>query len=170
MNLFKFLALGAGLIGCLLFTGCGSSSTGIQPITNAAAAPMGSAPAKYVAGVLNPGKTDIPTHIVNAVTGHLDAELRKRKLAPEGEATSAIRIDATATYYRMRSGFARMGFGMLAGKDGIQCDVQLIDQKSGHPVGQFKVSSYNLTAIGGEDDVARMLAVEIAKALENHKH
>ena len=130
---------------------------------------MGSAPAKYVAGTLSPGTTDIPTHIVRAVTGHLDAELRKRNLAPGSEADDAIRIDATATYYRMRSGFARMGFGMLAGKDGIRCDVQLVHQKSGKPIGQFQVSSYNLTAIGGEDDVARMLAEEIAKALENYK-
>jgi hypothetical protein len=37
-------------------------------------------------------------------------------------------------------------------------------------VGQFKVSSYNLTAVGGEDDVARMLATEIAKALAQHKN
>ncbi|HKB58096.1 MAG TPA: DUF4410 domain-containing protein [Lacunisphaera sp.] len=133
------------------------------------ATPMGSTPAKYFAGTLSAGKTEIPAHVVQAVTGHLDAELRKRGLAAAAEDGNAIRIDATATYYRMRSGFSRMMVGMLAGKDGIKCDVQLVDKKSGQAVGQFQVSSYNLTAVGGEDDVARMLATEIAKALENYK-
>lgn len=130
---------------------------------------MGSAPAKYSAGTLSPGQTEIPTHLVSAVIGHLEAELRKRGLAATAEDGNTIRIDATATYYRMRSGFSRMMVGMLAGKDGIKCDVQLIDIKSGQAVGQFQVSSFNLTAVGGEDDVARMLAVEIAKNLENHR-
>lgn len=127
---------------------------------------MGNAPATYVAGTISPGETAIPTHIVNAVKGHLDSELRKRGLSPVAGTDGSIRIDATATYYRMRSGFARMAVGIFAGKDGIACDVQLVNTVSGQPTAQFKVSSYNLTAIGSEDDVARLLAEEIAKALE----
>ena len=130
---------------------------------------MGAAPARYQAGTINAGKTEIPDHILKAVTGHLDAELRKRGLAATAEDGNTIRIDATTTYYRMRSGFSRMMVGILAGKDGIKCDVQLVDKKSGQAVGQFQVSSYNLMAVGGEDDVARMLATEIAQALENYK-
>lgn len=149
---------------CLLFlSGCGSNSTAIQPIP--AAAPMGNMPASYVAGNISPGKTGIPTHIVNAVKGHLDSELRKRGLSPASGSEGSVRIDATTTYYRMRSGFARMAVGMFAGKDGIACDVQLVNVASGQPTARFNVSSYNLTAIGGEDDVARLLAEEIAKAL-----
>ncbi len=167
MNVPKILASIAGL-ACLLFlSGCGGSATAIQPIPSATAMGSGSTPAKYSAGTISAGKTEMPTHIVNAVTGHLDAELRKRGLsAEEGD---AIRIDATATYYRMRSGFSRMMVGILAGKDGIKCDVRLVDKKSGQAVGEFQVSSYNLTAVGGEDDVARMVATEIAKALENYR-
>lgn len=128
------------------------------------ATPMGGAPARYTAGTMTAGSTDIPTHIIKAVTGHLDSALRKQGLAAEGEA--GIRIDATTTYYRMRSGFSRMMVGALAGKDGIKAEITLVDKKSGSPVGKFQVSSYNVTAIGGEDDVARMLAEEIVKALQ----
>ncbi len=130
---------------------------------------LGRGPATYTAGTISPGKTEIPTHVVNAVTGHLSAELRKRGLAADEGASNAIRIDGTTTYYRMRSGFARMAVGILAGKDGIKCEVTLVDSATGTPTGKFDVSSFNLTAIGGEDDVARMLAKEIAEALEKHR-
>jgi hypothetical protein len=152
-----------------LLSACGSNSTAIQSIPTANATPMGSGPAKYVSGTISAGKTEIPTHIVNAVTGHLDAELRKHGLLATGDDRNVVQIDATTTYYRMRSGFTRMMVGILAGKDGIECEVQLIDKTSHQTVGKFKVSSYNMTAVGGEDDVARMLAAEIAKALSEYK-
>jgi hypothetical protein len=168
MNPMKILTSAAGLACILFLSGCGSSSTAIQPMPDAT--PMGAgSPARYAAGTLSAGSTEIPAHVAQAVTGHLDSELRKRGLASAADDGNAIRIDATATYYRMRSGFSRMMVGMLAGKDGIKCDVQLVDKKSGKTVGKFQVSSYNLTAVGGEDDVARMLAEEIAKALEKYK-
>jgi hypothetical protein len=169
MHTSKIAILSAGLACLLLLSACGSSSTAIQAMPNAATGTMGSGPAKYVAGTLSAGKTEIPAHIVSAVTGHLDAELHKRGLAPAADADRTIRIDATTTYYRMRSGFSRMMVGIFAGKDGIECDVQLVDKTSGQPIGQFKVKSYNMTAVGGEDDVARMLAVEIVKALQDYK-
>lgn len=171
MNQIQKFSAVFGLLGVFLFSGCGGSATAIQPMAAPGATPMGSASTnqKYVAGTLSAGKTEIPTHIINAVTGHLDAELRKRGLAPAAATDRKVRIDSTATYYRMRSGFSRMMVGMLAGKDGIECDVQLVDVASGGVIGTFKVSSYNLTAMGGEDDVARMLAAEIAKALQAYK-
>lgn len=169
MNAPRFLTSIAGL-ACLLFlSGCGGSATAIQPIPSATLMGSGSAPAKYTVGTVSAGKTEIPGHVINAVTGHLGAELRKRGLAAAPEDGDAIRIDATTTYYRMRSGFSRMMVGIFAGKDGIKCDVQLVNNKSGEAVGRFEVSSYNLTAVGGEDDVARLLATEIAKALGNYK-
>jgi hypothetical protein len=169
MHTSKLSLLTAGLACLLLLSACGGSSTAIQPMPNTATGAGSSGPAKYAAGTLSAGKTEIPAHIVSAVTGHLDAELRKRNLAPVSETDRTIRIDATATYYRMRSGFSRMMVGIFAGKDGIECDVHLVDKASGQEIGQFKVKSYNLTAVGGEDDVARLLADEIVKALENYK-
>lgn len=169
MNTSKILTIVAGIACLFSLSACGSSSTAIQPIANTTSNAMGSGPAKYVAGTLASGTTEMPAHIVSAVTGHLDAELHKHNLAPSANSERVIRIDATATYYRMRSGFSRMMVGIFAGKDGIECDVQLVDKTSGQPIGQFKVKSYNMTAVGGEDDVARMLAVEIVKALEQYK-
>lgn len=160
----KLLPLVIAFVGASLLSGCGSSTTAIRFNATAMGVPTG-----YVAGTISPGQTTIPTHIVNAVAGHLDAELRKRSLAPKNAGDRTIRIDATTTYYRMRSGFARMAVGVLAGKDGIQCEVELVDIAGGEVVGTFKVSAFNITAIGSEDDLARMLATEITKALENHK-
>lgn len=168
INKTRILTLVMGLTSMLMLGACGSSSTAIQPLGAASGTAMGSTPSKYVAGTVSPGKTEIPTHIVNAVTGHLTAELKKRGLDAV-DAQDAIRIDATTTYYRMRSGFSRMMVGILAGKDGIEADVKLVDAKTNQAVGEFKVKSYNMTAVGGEDDVARMLAEEIAKALEAYK-
>lgn len=34
-----------------------------------------------------------------------------------------------------------MMVGVLAGKDGIECDVRLVDVATGQPVGEFKVKS-----------------------------
>lgn len=165
MALLRFASLLATVALLPLLTACGSSSTAIRP--TGPAGTFDKANARYSAGTISAGTTEIPTHILNAVAGHLDAELRKLGLAAtDGE---GIRLDATTTYYRMRSGFSRMMVGVFAGKDGIECDVRLVDGATGQPVGDFKVKAYNLTAVGGEDDVARMLASEIAKALDNFR-
>lgn len=168
MKFSGLLPFALAIVGASLLSGCGSSATAIQ-MTPSATATGASTPTGYVAGTIDPGQTAIPTHIVNAVAGHLDAELRKRNLAPKSDRDRTVRIDATTTYCRMRSGFARMAVGVFAGKDGIQCDVNLVDVATGEITGTFKVSSFNITAVGSEDDLARMLASEIAKALENHK-
>lgn len=168
MKLRSFVLLFLAVVGAALLSGCGSSATAIQYGPAAAATALGT-PIGYVAGKIEPGKTTIPTHVVNAVAGHLDAELRKRSLAPKTTGERTIRIDAITTYYRMRSGFARMAVGVFAGKDGIECEVRLVDVATGETTGTFKVSAFNVLAVGSEDDVARMLAAEIAKALEARK-
>jgi Domain of unknown function (DUF4410) len=143
-------------------TGCGSSSSVIQPMPKATA--MGEAPAKYFAGEFSPGTTEIPSHIIAAIKGHLDATLQKNAIGAPADYTNRLRIDGTVTYYRMRSGFSRMMFGAMAGKDGVECDIALIDA-AGQTVGKLKVESHNLMAVGSEDDVARMLAEETVKAI-----
>lgn len=145
-----------------VLTGCGSSSSVMQPMPKATA--MGEAPAKYFAGEFSPGSTDIPSHILNAIKGHLDATLQKNALAAQSEYVNRLRIDGTVTYYRMRSGFSRMMFGVFAGKDGVECEIRLIDP-AGKTVGKLKVESHNMMAVGSEDDVARMLAEETVKAI-----
>ena len=143
-------------------TGCGSSSSVVQPIPKATA--MGEAPVKYFAGEFSPGDTTIPSHILNAIKGHLDATLQKNALGAQPDYANRLRIDGTVTYYRMRSGFTRMMFGVFAGKDGVECEIRLIDP-AGQTVGKLKVESHNLMAVGSEDDVARMVAEETVKAI-----
>ena len=68
----------------------------------------------------------------------------------------------------MRSGFNRMLFGLMAGKDGITSTVTILDSKTGEVIGETDVNTYNVLAIGGEQDIARMHAEEIAKFLSGN--
>lgn len=150
----------------MALSGCGSSSSMTQPLAPATA--MGAQPPLYYAGDFSAGTTEIPAHILNAIKGHLDAELQKNGIAGAADYTNRLRIDGTVTYYRMRSGFTRAMFGVFAGKDGVTCAVKLVDGR-GATVGGLTVESYNMLAIGSEDDVARMVATETVKALKGVK-
>lgn len=101
-----------------------------------------------------------PEHFLLAVKSFLKADLAEANAMSEGGA-DAWEIAVTVMTYRMRSGFNRFMFGMLAGKDGIDSQVQLLDP-SGQVQGESKVSTFNVTAVGASEDVARMHADEIA--------
>lgn len=93
----------------------------------------------------------------------LKNELSKaNRLAASGQ-TDAVAIDIKIVAYRMRSGFSRMMFGVLAGKDGIESEVTMRDPKTGAVLGSSTVSTFNVMAVGGQEDVARMHAEEIGK-------
>lgn len=148
-----------------LLGACGSTAVIRQPV---AAMP---ATSNFTVGALtNAAPKDgdqPPEHFLNAVQGHLRGELSKEnKLAAKDDATAA-QVDVKIVSYRMRSGFSRMMFGVLAGKDGIDSEVTIKDAKTGQLLGASTVSSYNVMAVGGEEDVARMHGQEIAKFVLN---
>ena len=150
------------LAASMLIAACGSTSQIRQPLE-----PMTSANAVFVVGKpVNAAPKDgdqPPEHFLNAVASYLKTELEKSgRLAKEG--ADALTIDIKVTEFRMRSGFTRMMFGMFAGKDGIASEVAVRDA-AGTLVGSSTVSSFNVMAVGGEEDVARMHAEEIAKTL-----
>lgn len=147
----------------LCLVGCASSTVVKQPLQpSKEATPVAT---KYSIGKISAQTSDAPEHFLAAVKGHLKLELSKHGLLATEDAIAPYDTVITVNSYRMRSGFSRAMFGVLAGKDGIDSTVTVTDSKTGRVVGESQVSSYNMMAVGGEDDVARMHAQEIAKFL-----
>jgi len=147
----------ASLIVSLFLAACASSTEVSQPIATAKSA----APFFSAIEMKNNG-TEAPDHFLLAVKSHLkQALVQKAAYSEQG----GDRVVVTVTDYRMRSGFTRAFFGVLAGKDGIDSEVTILSPNNGTVVGKSKVSSYNVLAIGDMDDIARMHAEEIAKFL-----
>lgn len=146
----------------VLVAACGSTSQIRQPVEPVSAATAVFSVEKPVNAVPKDG--DQPAeHFLTAITSYLKSELAKSgRLAKEGD--DALKIDIKVTEFRMRSGVSRMMFGMFAGKDGIASEVTVRDS-SQKVLGSSTVSTFNVMAVGGEEDIARMHAQEIAKTL-----
>lgn len=146
----------------VLVAACGSTSQIRQPVEPVSAATAVFSVEKPVNAV--PRDSDQPAeHFLNAITSYLKSELAKNgRLAKEGD--EALRIDIKVTEFRMRSGVSRMMFGIFAGKDGIASEVSVRDS-SQKVLGSSTVSTFNVMAVGGDEDIARMHAEEIAKTL-----
>jgi hypothetical protein len=140
----------------LLLSACSSSTKISQAIESRNQAQM-----KYANIELKNKAPDAPEHFSEAVKSYLKMELKNKGFYSENDGSS-ITVDIVD--YRMRSGFTRAMFGILAGKDGVDSEVTVTDE-NGKVIGKSKVSSFNVMAIGDMQDIARMHAEEIAKFL-----
>jgi hypothetical protein len=145
-----------------LLAACGSTSQIRQPVEPVSAATAAFSVEQPVNAV--PKDSDQPAeHFLTAVASYLKSELAKNgRLAKESD--DALKIDIKVTEFRMRSGVTRMMFGVFAGKDGIASEVSVRDSAQ-KVLGSSTVSTFNVMAVGGEEDIARMHAEEIAKTL-----
>jgi len=131
----------------------------MEPVT-------GSSQAKYsVRSIEDKSENTVPEQFLEAIKGYLKAELKKRDMIAEEKSVPDRELAIQVTYYRMRSGFTRMMFGVMAGKDGVTSTVNVLNAKTGEILGTSGVDTYNVLAVGGEQDVARMHAEEIANFL-----
>lgn len=156
------LAIGAAI----LLSACGSNAHMAKEMDSLASEKL--LAQKIAVESVHASAADVPDHFLSAVSGHLKNELRKRGLLADETISDAGQIDVDVTYYRMRSGFSRMMFGVLAGKDGIEGQVVIKDAKSGTAISKMDVSSYNIMAVGNEDDIARMFAEDVAGTIEKN--
>ncbi len=148
----------------IMLSACGSSSKIIKPMDNSSFENV-----KYKVGEATTKVNDIPDHFLAAVKGHLKSELRKRNLLNENGENNTFIVEIDVKYYRMRSGFTRAFFGVLAGKDGIDSTITIIRNSDKSIVGESNVSTFNIMAIGNQDDIAHMHAKEIAKFIAGEK-
>jgi hypothetical protein len=153
--------------GAMLLSACGGNVKVAMPMNQSAEQKM--TDQKAAVRMVKASAADVPSHFLLAVKGHVENELNRRGMLANGSADSAHQIDVNVTYYRMRTGFTRMMFGVLAGKDGIEGDVTVHDAATGEVISRLTASSFNIMAVGSEDDVARMFAEQVAMALENRR-
>lgn len=103
----------------------------------------------------------VPPHVIAMVRSFLEKELRGQGLAQERAKQLALRIEVKE--YRDRGGFARFMFGVLAGSDHLESVVELADPGTNRAVARSVIRSYNATAMGSIEDVARLHGEEIVK-------
>lgn len=146
---------------CVFMTGCGSQMTIKQPLQQT----VTQVHAKYKLKTdISESTKEAPEHFWAAVQGHVKSELSKRHLLAEPEDNAAQIANIVMTNYRMRSGFSRQFFGILAGEDKAEAEVTVLDAE-GKVLGRSIVTSYNVMAIGNENDISRMLAEKIVMFL-----
>ena len=163
-NPVRLLLLAAGMA---MLSACGGNVKVAMPLNPSAEQKI--ADHKAAVRTVKASVADVPSHFLLAVKGHVENELSQRGMLAKGSADGAHQIDVNVTYYRMRTGFTRMMFGVLAGKDGIEGDVTVHDAGTGAVISRLTASSFNILAVGSDDDVARMFAEQVAMALENGK-
>jgi len=163
MNLKNlFIAVAAAAV----LTACGGSAKVTKSFSDDAVATIKSQ--KLELRDVKVSAEDVPDHFVSAMKGHLKNELKMRGLLAGDSNTQAAVIDLDVTYYRMRGGITRMMFGILAGKDGVEAEIKILEHGTNNVLTTLTASSYNVMALGGPDDVAQMFAEEAAVAIEEN--
>ncbi|MGW8312793.1 MAG: DUF4410 domain-containing protein, partial [Desulfuromonadales bacterium] len=142
-------------IACMfLLSSCGSSAVVNKSINES---PYGDH-AKFTIDSIKSDVKDVPDHFLTAINGYLKAELDQKNLLEKTDTDTSYKINILVNEYRMRSGVSRVMFGALAGKDGVESLVTIIDPITGEVAGESTVSTFNVTAVAGMEDVAKMHA------------
>ncbi len=119
---------------------------------------------KYQVSSLTSKTPEIPEHFSQAIKSYLNLEMQKSgRLAINSKDKEIRNITIDIQNYRMRSGFSRSFLGVFAGKDGVDSIVTITNPIDKKIIAQAKINSFNISALGGPDDIAKMHAEEIAK-------
>ena len=150
------------ILAALLLAACGSTAKITKPV-EVSALPTG-VPLTYHVGTIDSQVDGVPAHFIAAIRNHLDAELRRHGLlGSDDTSTHTVRIQITD--YRMRGAATRFMFGILAGKDGVKSNVQVVTHDSGELAGESDISTFNTTAVVGPEWLAEMHGKKIAEFL-----
>jgi len=142
----------------LLLGGCASSTNITQPLE----APQLTEVKTFGEIDIDTKDTKAPEHFIHAVESYIKQGLQERSLYDE---ENGKKVSVSVNSYRMRKGMTRMMFGIFAGKDGINSTVKVYAPDGGKVLGSSEVNSYNVMAVGSQDDIARMHGDEIVKFL-----
>ena len=157
------LTLVFAVVSAMVLTACGST-TKVRVSTDPGFF-ENKAELIYEIGEVEARSCKAPGHFLFAVHEYLEAELRSRDMMASEEGGGVYRVEVSVYKYRMRSGFSRQTFGILAGKDGLTSLVRIFSIDTGELIGESKVMTYNLTDAMNQDDVARWHAAEIGRYL-----
>lgn len=141
----------------LLTAGCGSTVR--EAVVADTAAVQGGGFQVQVAGVTTSNEK-IPSHVIEMVKSFVEKELRGKGMMEPRAKRLALRVDVKD--YRDRGGFTRFIFGVLSGSDHLESVVELTNPGTNRAVARSVIRSYNATAMGSIEDVARLHGQEIA--------
>jgi hypothetical protein len=110
----------------------------------------------------------VPGQFLASIQGYLESDLKQQNLLA-ADVDQAPRVHIEVTSYRMRGGITRAMFGAMAGKDGVESKVTVLAPGGDRVIGASDVSTFNVMAFGGPDDIARMHADKIAGFLAGDK-
>jgi hypothetical protein len=110
----------------------------------------------------------VPDQFLASIRGYLEADLKQHNLLA-ADVDQAPRVHIEVTNYRMRGGITRAMFGAMAGKDGVESKVTVLAAGSDQIIGASDISTFNVMAVGGPDDIARMHANKIAEFLAGNQ-
>lgn len=162
-NKMNFFTKTTFLFFVAYLAGCASSTVIDKPINKTGLPAAGNA--RYFVTDVHSQVPDVPEQFPVAIKAYLKSELTKRGSLAKEQSSNSRDVEITITDYRMRDSVNRVLWGVLAGKDGVESTVQVRDHGTNSIIGESRISSYNVTTIGGPDDVAKMHAEEIAKFL-----
>ncbi len=145
----------------LLLAACGAS---VQEGVRADKAALQGGPFSVQVANVSSSTDKIPSHVVQMLKGHLEQGLKEKGLVREQQRQLALRVDVKD--YRDRGAVSRFMLGVLAGSDNMTSAVEVVDPQDNRVVATSTVKSYNATAIGDMDLVARLHAEEIVKYLQ----
>ena len=143
-------------------TGCATNHVVTQPL---AIKPDPNVTKYEIMDITDNSARGVPGHLADAIAGYIKTDLRKAGMLSDKENPPTSKVNTTIETYRMRNGFNRAMFGMMAGKDGVGSKVTVTDATTGALIGESAVSTYNVTAVGDAEDIAQMHGEEIAEFL-----
>ena len=149
------------IILLLTLSACSSSTKISQPIPRELI--TNSENGGYSAVEIDADSMETPRSFLNAVSRYLQEELVKRSLLNKDN--SLYKITVQVTKFNVNTGASREILGALAGPDEVESTVRVINNKTEQVVGESIVTSHELMALGGQDDIAWMHAEEIADFL-----
>lgn len=150
------------VLASALVAGCGSSVSDAV-VRDAAALQGGGFQVQTVNVTASNAK--VPAHVTVMVKSFVEVELRTRGLMMQpGNRDVAVNVDLRE--YRDRGSVARFMLGVLAGADNLESVVEIVDPRRGVGVARSVVKSYNATAAGSMEDVARLHGEEVAKYVQ----
>ena len=81
----------------------------------------------------------------------VEYDLFKKGLYKKSSDENLSDVNLTITYFRNLSAFNRGMWGIMAGKEGLNVKVDVIDKQTGNVIGQTTVSSYNVSGANSTD-------------------
>jgi hypothetical protein len=147
-----------------LLAACGSSQSIVKPIDR----PASVVSRFHLDPIDDRSGESVPDQFLASIRGYLESDLKQQNLLA-ADADQAPHVHIEVTDYRMRGGVTRAMFGAMAGKDGVESKVTVLAPGGDRVLGASDVSTYNIMAFGGPDDIARMHADKIAGFLAGGK-